>query len=86
MRARVPQQEVVSRCERTRHELDGAGGRGDVAHKGNGFGTMQPNDGFVRTGGDVVFHLEVLKLALPKGDVSNASFWRENGKAHVAGP
>ena len=42
------------------------------------------NDGFVRTGVDVVFHLEMLKLPLPKGDASNGS-WRKHEEKDVAG-
>jgi hypothetical protein len=33
-------------------------------------GSKRENDGFVRLGVDVVFHLDVLKPSLPKGNVS----------------
>jgi hypothetical protein len=36
-------------------------------------GPKQGNDGFVRLGVDVVFHLDVLKPPLPKGNVSDSA-------------
>jgi hypothetical protein len=33
----------------------------------------QGNDGFVRIGVDVIFHLDVLKPPLPKGNVSDGA-------------
>ena len=53
-------------------------GEGSVADPENGPGPNQPDDGFVQICGDVVFHLDVLKLTLRKGDASDAPF---NAKA-----
>ncbi|MDT8843111.1 hypothetical protein ParKJ_37370 [Paraburkholderia fungorum] len=36
-------------------------------------GSKRENDGFVRFGVDVVFHLDVLKPPLPKGNVSDGA-------------
>lgn len=38
----------------------------------NGTGPKQPGDGFIQICADAVFHLDVLKMALPKGFASDA--------------
>ena len=46
---------------------------GNVAIPKRGHGPKQANDGFVRIGVDVVFHPDVLKPPLPKGDASDGA-------------
>jgi hypothetical protein len=46
-------------------------GECSVALPQSGLVPKQPSDGFVRIGGDVVFHLDVLKLPLANGDASD---------------
>jgi hypothetical protein len=48
-------------------------GECSVALPQSGLVPKQPNDGFVRIGGAVVFHLDVLKSPLPKGDASGGT-------------
>lgn len=38
----------------------------------NGTGPKQPGDGFIQICADAVLHLDVLKMALPKGFASDA--------------
>jgi hypothetical protein len=38
----------------------------------NGTGPKQPGDGFIQICADAVFHLDVLKMALPRGGASDA--------------
>ncbi|NPT46392.1 hypothetical protein GNZ12_34715 [Paraburkholderia sp. 1N] len=45
---------------------------GSIAVPKSTEGSKRGNDGFVRICGDVIFHLDVLKLTLPKGDASGA--------------
>jgi hypothetical protein len=51
---------------------------GSIAIPKNAEGSKQGNDCFVRICGDAVFHLDVLKLTLRKGDAFDAPF---NAKA-----
>ena len=44
---------------------------GSIAIPKSAEGSKRGNDGFVRISGDVVFHLDVLKLTLRKGDASD---------------
>lgn len=48
-------------------------GECSVALPQSGLVPKQPNDGFVRIGGDVVSHLDVLKPALSNGDPSDGA-------------
>jgi hypothetical protein len=44
---------------------------GSVAIPKSAEGSKRESDGFVRIGVDVIFHLDVLKPPLPKGDASD---------------
>jgi hypothetical protein len=46
---------------------------GSIAIPKSAEGSKRENDGFVRLGVDVVFHLDVLKPPLPKGNVSDGA-------------
>jgi hypothetical protein len=66
---------------------------GSVAIPKSAEGSKRESDGFVRIGVDVIFHLDVLKPSLPKGDASDVAKgrcvrpcpWRKHEETDVAG-